>query len=565
MVTHKNSLLKKLELTLLALGIAVLFIWFFFYVSMQNILQQHTIHNMEQTSLRIISQLNQSFLHLEEVSFAMSKNDNVKKMLLSKEHIEFYQKAEAVNTDLNAMIKNSMFAEKVIIFSNDNRFYRFSGQLNNTSIKRLQGLIRNNKYEKHIQISLDGERYIGYTISIFDTGENPCGHIVMLISEKEIQQLFLRAEGDENITILLGAMDTIITSNQTALQGMRIGEFEKSQTHVIRRNTGFTPFELIISYTDTDKSLHLFFLLALVILILMLLVVFWTFISVWKKNFFIPIQKIITEVETYDSETHSCLKLTGYDYLDGLIHRINDMISRIEIKERELYKATLSLHEAEIVKQQSLIVSLKKQISAHFTINVLSIIKALSNQGENSKAGLLCDGLSSLYRYANEGDSYINGLEEFFILRKYIGIMEIRYPHRFCVEIDMEDYLEEIKLPRMLLQPIVENSIVHGFNSSKAMNNILGTIHIYSRLYRDKIDIIVEDNGCGMDKDALERLQVQINHISTEESMEVEGLSHVALINIQRRVISYFGDNYGLHIESKQQQGTKVILSLPII
>ncbi|WP_206458251.1 sensor histidine kinase [Anaerovorax sp. IOR16] len=495
----------------------------------------------------------------------MSKNDNVKKMLLSGDLIDFYQNAEAVNTDLNEMIKNSPFAEKVIIFANNNRFYRFSGQLNNTSIKRLQALIRSNEIEQHIQISLDGERYIGYTIAILDEFDKPCGQIVMLISEKEILQLFVRVEGNEKLKILLGAADTIITSNQLELQGMSIAEFENSQTHVLRKSIGFTPFELIISYTETDKNLNLFFILALIILILMLLIAFWFFVSAWRKNFFIPIQKVITEVESIDGTANSCLPLTGYDYLDGLICRINDMISRIEIKERELYKATLSLHEAEIVKQRSLIISLKKQISAHFTINVLNIIKALSNQGENGKAGLLCDGLSSLYRYANEGDSYINGLEEFFILRKYIGIMEIRYPNRFSVEIDMEDYLEDIKLPRMLLQPIIENSIVHGFNSNKAVSDVLGIIHIYSCLQGKTIDIVVEDNGCGMDSDTLNRLRTSIENVSIKENFEVEGLSHVALINIQRRIISYFGDAYGLQIESAENIGTRVTVSLPIL
>ena len=88
--------------------------------------------------------------------------------------------------------------------------------------------------------------------------------------------------------------------------------------------------------------------------------------------------------------------------------------------------------------------------------------------GENEKAGLLCDGLSFLLRYANAGDSYISGMEEFFVLEKYVEIMEIRYPDRFTAEIEMEDALEGVELPRMLLQPIVENSILHGWKVEQA-------------------------------------------------------------------------------------------------
>lgn len=236
------------------------------------------------------------------------------------------------------------------------------------------------------------------------------------------------------------------------------------------------------------------------------------------------------------------------------------MVERIEQKEREIYEANYSLQEAELKRQKALIVSLKKQISAHFTVNVLSIIKALSSTGENEKAGMLCDGLSFLLRYANAGDAYISGMEEFFVLEKYAEIMEIRYPGKFTVNIDVADELEDIEIPRMLLQPVVENSIVHGIigNESKGP----GSIHVYACFEDEAVLFNVEDNGCGMNEEVLEELRDKLRNVDGENT-EVEGLSHVALVNIERRIRSYFGNGFGMAVESQSGIGTKISVRLP--
>jgi two-component system sensor histidine kinase YesM len=140
--------------------------------------------------------------------------------------------------------------------------------------------------------------------------------------------------------------------------------------------------------------------------------------------------------------------------------------------------------------------------------------------------------------------------------------MEIRYQEKFKAEIDMEDYLEEIKLPRMLLQPIVENSIVHGFAESEQERE--GIIHIYSILENECIRIVLEDNGCGMEAGVLQRLRLEIDQVARDDALEVEGLSHVALINIQRRIWSYYGEGYGLEIQSDREEGTRITVILPV-
>ena len=138
--------------------------------------------------------------------------------------------------------------------------------------------------------------------------------------------------------------------------------------------------------------------------------------------------------------------------------------------------------------------------------------------------------------------------------------MEIRYPGRFTVDIDMIDELEEIELPRMLLQPIIENSIVHGIIGGTTESG--GEVHLYSEMSDDKVRFVIEDNGCGMSTAALNGLREDITNADMDD-VEVEGLSHVALVNIERRIHSYFGKEYGITIESEPDKGTKITVEIP--
>ena len=136
--------------------------------------------------------------------------------------------------------------------------------------------------------------------------------------------------------------------------------------------------------------------------------------------------------------------------------------------------------------------------------------------------------------------------------------MDIRYPNKCKINIDFDDYLEDIEIPRMLIQPIIENSIVHGLEHC---SNKEGEIYLYSKLHLEYIEIIIQDNGIGIEEQKLLGLQNTLQSIDLED-IRVDGTSNIAIINIQRRIKSYYGSEYGITIESKVNPGTKVILKL---
>ena len=547
-----KPLIRELTLTIVGLGAAMIVMWFLFYAVVNRFIMQQVMRSMEHVSEQIITEMEESFLNLEEASFAIKHDEAVKTILKQNDHSLIVKYAGKAEAKIEQLSKDNVFVDDLIVCNISGDFYRFVGSLDNTSVKYVIQVVENDELKDHVQIKVEDKNYIGYVSDIYD-GNEKIGSLIILTEEAEVYRLFEQVERNEDLRIALAANDKIILSNYADYIDKDALAIEAESNYCLYRRVGFTPFGLVVSYEDSNHNISIIFFAAMMIMALILFAILEVFLNFWRKKFFLPIQSVITEVEGFEGGKGEQLPLTGMEHFDGLVSGINEMVERIEQKEQEVY-------EAELKKQRALIVSLKKQISAHFTVNILNIIKALSVAGENEKAGLLCDGLSFLLRYANEGDSFISGMDEFFVLTKYAQIMEVRYPNRFSIDIDIVDELEEIELPRMILQPIVENGIVHGIIGGKV--EYIGKIHVYSEIGDDKVKFIIEDNGCGMSALTLDELRESIENADLND-VEVEGLSHVALVNVERRIHSYFGNEFGIKIESEQNIGTKITVVLP--
>lgn len=236
------------------------------------------------------------------------------------------------------------------------------------------------------------------------------------------------------------------------------------------------------------------------------------------------------------------------------------IIKNQKMNQLALEEAELLLEKVELERQKSIDNSLKQQISAHFTVNVLSSIKLLIERGETDRAGQMSDGLSYLSRYSNSEEEFIDGMEEFFILQKYITIMEIRFHRKFTTTFYWDDCLDGIFLPRMLIQPLLENAIHHGFQYMTDG----GELTISGTFESGDVIIRVSDNGCGMSEESFTTLVDRMNQIDSQK-WQVQGNNHIALLNIQRRIHSRYGSYYGLTLESAENQGTTVTLKLPAL
>lgn len=558
---RKSNLKSRLQTVLVALVCAVLVLWALFYVFTSRVMNDSNHAIMSQVSRQVMSVMETELLSLEHIAFTLSQSENVKDFVQETDSLAYHKKSEQISALLNTVIPQSSFVGNLLVYSNDGVYSRFVGSLGNTAAARIGYDLEDEVLPRQLYLALEGIYYVGYASGIYEE-DRQIGTIVLLIEEERLVTFFAQYCGMDDIKITLVADSTVLVSSDGALAGLPVSELLEGNKDFLRRNIGVTPFEVVVrsdgSYANAMNSE---FTAAVVATVLIFALIIFLFLFFWNRFFFHPMLKVMQGVELLGSgQEAQTLPSTGEESFDRLVEQINAMLLRLEEKSRELLNARLGLQNSQIERQRTIIISLKKQINAHFTVNVLNIIKLLAEKREMEKTSEMCDGLSYLLRYANAGDEFIGGMEEFFILEKYISIMSIRYRGRFSANFDVEDRLDNVLIPRMLIQPILENAILHGF---KEMNTG-GSLCIRAALEDERVVIRVSDNGCGMGEAALLELQASLANAQSQTLGE-QGLEHIALPNIQKRIRAYFGAEYGLTVDSTPGSGTNVTLILPIV
>jgi two-component system sensor histidine kinase YesM len=221
------------------------------------------------------------------------------------------------------------------------------------------------------------------------------------------------------------------------------------------------------------------------------------------------------------------------------IDKMNELITRIKQEEEEKRKLELSFLQA--------------QINPHFLHNTLFSIKCLIEMRKYSKAdNMLIHLMKLLKNPVNVNMEWIKIEDEIAYLESYTSLMQNRYENRqISTEIVVEPGLEDVLIPRLILQPIVENSIFHGFDDS-CKNAI---INIQLKKMGEKLIIRIRDNGKGMSKEELDALW----HESKKNS---QTFNRIGLINVRQRIKLLYGEKYGITVVSEPNQGTETILIL---
>jgi two-component system, sensor histidine kinase YesM len=242
-------------------------------------------------------------------------------------------------------------------------------------------------------------------------------------------------------------------------------------------------------------------------------------------------------------------KQQGRDEVGELIRTYNYMIEKIEQMNHEHYRLGQEMKNAELKALQS-------QINPHFLYNTLDMINWMANRGMNQEIKGVVKALSRFYKVSlSNGRDIISLREEIDHVSFYVSIQNIRFDHKIQFIVSVPDELLNTPIPKITLQPIVENAIMHGILGRASRE---GTIRI--KVYEDGEDIVitVEDDGVGMDADKLTLLR------NGEGSpMEQEVGSGYGTMNVMLRLQSYFGEEYGLAFASQPGVGTTVMLRLP--
>jgi len=275
--------------------------------------------------------------------------------------------------------------------------------------------------------------------------------------------------------------------------------------------------------------------------------------SVVSRTISRPIKQLIREMKQVEIGNFERVKAIGsYQEINILVGSFNAMVLRIEELIERIKISSVSEKNAELQALQS-------QVNPHFLYNTLDMIYWMLDEKGNDRLGEIVLSLSRLFRYSShweEGAAVTLG-EEVEQIRHYLTIIMARLEGRLAVEINLDQRWMDVPLPRMTLQPIIENAVKHGLES---LSSRPGILRVSALAVRQTLLIRIEDNGEGMNPERLDRLRQALQHPSPSNRTK----GGIGLQNLQLRLIHMFGDGYGLAIESIPGEGTTVVVRLPL-
>lgn len=247
------------------------------------------------------------------------------------------------------------------------------------------------------------------------------------------------------------------------------------------------------------------------------------------------------------------------DEIGYLTNSFNLMIEGLEKSIQENYEVNLSLRDAIIKKREAELYALQSQINPHFLFNTLESIRMKLLSSENNiEASNMVYNLSKILRKAlNWQGDMILLREEIDFVCCYVEIQKSRFKDKIEAYYDIPEKLLDIHIPKLLIQPIVENAIKHGIENKKGK----GTIRISIREIEERIQITVSDNGNGIEAHKLEDIRSSL----TDENINHKEGRSIGIRNIHERIIIHYGRNYGIQIDSSIGQGTIVIIEIPLL
>ena len=293
------------------------------------------------------------------------------------------------------------------------------------------------------------------------------------------------------------------------------------------------------------------FILALSLLFIVILYV------TLKKTFSKYQTQVVDLVETIhdiaQGEQGKRIDLTKKDQELLLIaETTNDMLDRLERNIHDIYQLELSQKDANMR-------ALQAQINPHFMYNTLEFLRMYAVMENQDELADIIYEFSSLLRnnISNERETTLKQEVEF--CRKYSYLCMVRYPKSIAYGFKIDPKLEEMRIPKFTLQPLVENYFAHGVDHRRTDN----VISIKALKQEGYVEILVTDNGRGMSAEKLAEIQTKLAQKTFEHTVDYsEKRQSIGIVNVHERFVLYFGDRYNISVESMKHQGVRYRITI---
>ncbi len=261
-----------------------------------------------------------------------------------------------------------------------------------------------------------------------------------------------------------------------------------------------------------------------------------------------PLRQVFQSMKKIESGNFQTqIPVVSKDEIGELARRMNKMVENIDMLIKRVYKADIKNQEARFT-------ALRAQINPHFLYNTLESMDALALNEETWKLHQMIESLAIMLRYALNAKESVLLRDELRHLEAYLNIQQIKYEQRLRIKLRIPEEDHAIKMPQLILQPIVENAFKYGLFHKKGAD----VLYIYTERGETALNIHIVDNGVGTEVDQLKWIMNPLdenNQLLTDK---------IGLYNVHQRIRLFYGDQYGIEVQSKPGFWFKVTVVIPL-
>ena len=267
-----------------------------------------------------------------------------------------------------------------------------------------------------------------------------------------------------------------------------------------------------------------------------------------SRHINLPLQKIVYAMQLMESgDFDQRAEIIDNDEFGYLASQFNNMCRKI----KELFQKD---HEKQELLRIAEMKNLHSQINPHFLYNTLDSIKWLAKMNHEQEIYTMVKNLGFMLKNSMHlSREFVTIRESLNTLEAYIGIQQIRFADKFVVDTEIEEAIMDHKIPTLILQPLVENAMIHGLEPKPG----IGTLIIRGFVKQGRLIFQIQDDGIGMEETELADLIASLN--------DRDGTEHIGLKNVNQRIKLYYGDAYGVSVESMPGRGSSFTLTLPFL
>lgn len=261
-----------------------------------------------------------------------------------------------------------------------------------------------------------------------------------------------------------------------------------------------------------------------------------------------PVANLSVQIRNWDDYTLQLPTVKGTIETDILYHAFQEMIQRIQLLIEKNAQENRQKRKAELL-------ALQAQINPHFLYNTLDSINALAILKDDREISNMTTSLAHLLRLSiGQPDEFVTLEEEIRHIKAYMTIQKIRYNDKFDVEYHLPERLTQFPVIRLILQPLIENCIYHGFETKEGRGHVMVNVSDS----QDQIIIEIVDDGLGTDQETLKK--IQSNLVSAQKPGEN---CSVGIYNVNERLRLYYGSKASMIFQSIENKGTTIVIHYP--